>query len=122
MTTKTSSQTPSRSTLVFDQGYFNRFYGNQFTRVVEPVHYARIAKFITAYVGLLELPVTRILDVGAGQGLFQRKLSRQFPLACYLGIDVSDYACKTYGWRKASITGFATGQYDLVICHDVLST
>ena len=104
----------------FDAAYFRRFYGNPATRVASPVDYARMARFIGAYLEILQLPVSRILDAGAGSGQFQRALRRVLPAADYLGLDISSYACRRYGWTEASIAEFAKGRYDLVICNDVL--
>jgi SAM-dependent methyltransferase len=104
----------------FDAAYFARFYGTPSTRVAEPADSARIARFLAASAALLELPVHRILDVGAGTGRFRRPLLRAFPGARYEGTDVSPYACARYGWRCCSITDLARGSFDLVICHDVL--
>ncbi len=110
----------SPATLAFDQRYFKRYYASQATRVVEPAHYTRLARFIAAYLDLLECPVSQVLDAGAGAGLFLRHLRRHYRDASCLGIDVSEYACTRHGWIRASIAEFSRGQYDLVICHDVL--
>jgi SAM-dependent methyltransferase len=82
--------------------------------------YARMARFIGAYLDVLQLPVSSILDAGAGTGHFRSALRRRFPAADYLGLDISGYACARYGWTQASIANFAEGRFDLVICHDVL--
>ncbi len=103
----------------FDQAYFQRFYENPTTRVAAPADYGNLARFIAAYLRLLNLPVARILDVGAGVGGFQRPLVREFPGCEYQGIDVSQYACARYGWQQCSIVDFTQGHFDLVICHDV---
>jgi len=104
----------------FDQAYFTRFYRDPATRVAAPRDYARMARFVAAYLNLLELPVARILDAGAGVGHFRSALRRLYPAADYQGLDVSAYACRRYGWTEASIASFDRGRFDLVICHDVL--
>lgn len=104
----------------FDAAYFRRFYGSPATRVAARADYARMARFIGAYLDVLQLPVSSILDAGAGTGHFRSALRRRFPTADYLGLDISGYACARYGWTQASITNFDQGRFDLVICHDVL--
>lgn len=115
-----SRSSPPPAEDVFDASYFDRFYGRRATRVAEPADSTRLARFVAAYAALLELPVRRILDVGAGTGRFMRPLLRAFPGATYEGIDVSEYACTRHGWRRCSITDFEHGSFDLVICNDVL--
>ena len=104
----------------FDAAYFRRFYGDPTTRVAARADYARMARFIAAYLDVLQLPVSSILDAGAGTGHFRSALRRRFPAAGYLGLDISRYACARYGWTQASIASFDEGRFDLVICHDVL--
>lgn len=104
----------------FDRAYFERFYRDPATRVASRDDYRAMARFIGAYLNLLQLPVARILDVGAGVGYFRSALRRVYPAAEYRGLDISPYACRRYGWTQASIAGFETGRFDLVICHDVL--
>lgn len=104
----------------FGADYFHRFYGQRNTRVAEPADSVRLARFIAAYASMLEIPVRRILDVGAGTGRFRRPLLRAFPAARYDGIDVSEYACARHGWRCCSVTQLTRGSFDLVICNDVL--
>lgn len=116
---KSPASKPSAAA-AFDQHYFTHYYARPATRVVEPAHFARLARFIAAYLDLLECPVAQALDAGAGAGSLIRRLRRHYPQASFLGIDVSDYACTRHGWTRASIAEFSSGQYDLVVCHDVL--
>jgi len=104
----------------FGERYFQQFYGNRETRVSEPADSVRLGRFIAAYAGLLEFPVRSILDVGAGTGRFRRPLLRAFPGASYLGTDVSAYACAKYGWRHCSVLELDRGNFDFVMCNDVL--
>ena len=104
----------------FDRRYFARFYENPVTRVASSADYARLARFIAAYLAVLEIPVRRVLDLGAGTGQLLRALRRHYPHARVQGVDASEYACQRYGWRKASVAAFRSGQWDLVVCHDVL--
>ena len=104
----------------FDRRYFQRFYENPATRVAAADDYRRTAKFIAAYLAVLEISVTSILDLGAGTGRLLRALGRHFPDARRQGVDCSEYACQRYGWRRESVADFRAGRWDLVICHDVL--
>ncbi len=63
----------------------------------------------------------RVLDVGCGLGLWQQALQQHFPRASYQGVELSDYACKRYGWIKGSVVDYRTRHaFDLVICQGVL--
>ena len=104
----------------FDRRYFARFYEDPATRVASSADYARLARFIAAYLAVLEIPVRRILDLGAGTGQLLRALRRHYPQARLQGVDASGYACQRYGWRQASVASFRSSQWDLVICNDVL--
>ena len=105
----------------FDGGYFDRFYRHRRTRVAAPLDYVRRARLLAAYAELYQLKVRRVLDAGAGTGWFLRALDAAVPGMRGIGIDVSAYACETYGWRQASVTDYAADRpFDLVVCHDVL--
>ena len=105
----------------FDAGFYRRFYLDQRTRVVTPAEMARRADLVAAFVRHGELPVRRILDVGCGLGLMRDKLQRHFPKARYVGLEVSDYLCRKYGWVQGSAATFAADRpFDLVVCYDVL--
>lgn len=116
--------TPPRTaqpTRPFDAGFYRRFYLDQRTRVVTPAEMARRADFVAAFVRHGELPVRRILDVGCGLGLMRDPLQRHFPKARYVGLEVSDYLCRKYGWVQGSAATFAADRpFDLVVCYDVL--
>ena len=62
----------SRVRTTFDASYYERFYENPATRAATAHDAARHARFIAAYLKLLELPVRRILDVGCGLGRLLR--------------------------------------------------
>ncbi len=105
----------------FDERYFQRFYFSKRTRAVAPLEYLARARLLAAHAALHGLKVKRILDLGAGAGSFLRALDAVFPGARAVGVEVSDYACTRYGWRKSSITEFRDARpYDLVVCHDVI--
>lgn len=105
----------------FDAEYYRRYYFSPETRIAEPDYFDRLAAFLTAYVGVLDYPVTRVLDAGCGAGLLHAGLRRAWPDVAIDAFDASAWACATYGWQQSTIERFETDStYDLVICHDVL--
>lgn len=116
-----SAQSGRDAAARFDERYFERFYYSKRTRAVAPLEYLARARLLGAYAALHDLKIKRILDLGAGAGYFLRALDAVFPGAHTVGVEVSDYACARYGWRKSSITEFHDARpYDLVVCHDVI--
>jgi SAM-dependent methyltransferase len=108
------------ATSVFDSAYYKRFYLNPHTAVASPVEIRARAQLIAACMRYLDLPVRRILDAGAGTGDLRRPLLRSFKGARYVGLEVSDYLCKRYGWQRGSIADLRTRRrFDLVVCYDV---
>lgn len=103
----------------FGREFFRRFYQGR-RRVANPRDYQGRAHLLAGYSAFLQLPVRRILEVGAGAGFFARALKTVFPRAHYLGTEVSAYACQRYGWRAASVSSIQAQPFDLVVCHDVL--
>lgn len=104
----------------FDQQYYERFYADVQTRAVSPIEQQRQADFISAYLRYLDVPVTRILDIGCGLGVLLAQLSQHFPGAQTIGVEYSDYLCAEYGWQRGSVVDFQDQHSDLVICNDVL--
>ena len=106
----------------FDKNYYDRFYRNPKTRAVSPASAQRQAGFIASYLKYLELPVTRILDLGCGVGTTLRALGKAFPRARLHGVEYSEYLCRRYGWEQGSAADYhADEPYDLVLCNDVLA-
>jgi SAM-dependent methyltransferase len=106
----------------FDQAYYDRFYRNPRTRAVTPAAAGRQAGFIAAYLRYLDIPVTRILDIGCGTGTTLRALARAFPAARVHGVEFSDYLCSRYGWEPGSVVDYRSDlPWDLVVCNDVLA-
>ena len=65
--------------------------------------------------------VERVLDVGAGIGLWKEWFAEHMPEAHYQSIDVSDYACKRYGHKKRDISSWKSrSKFDLLVCQGVL--
>ena len=105
----------------FDRAYYERYYRNPRTRVYAAEDVDRLCGFVTAYCQHLRLPLRRVLDLGCGLGYWRDALAKRAPKARYTGVEVSDYLCEHYGWRKGSVVDFeANGSFDLVICQGVL--
>lgn len=105
----------------FDEQYYERFYRNALTRVATPQSVAKLAAFVCAYLKHLGQPVRTVADLGCGLGYWQAPLRRHFPRARYVGVEASDYLCRTYGWQQGSVVDFVAQEpFDLVICQGVL--
>jgi SAM-dependent methyltransferase len=105
----------------FDARYYRRFYLNPRTRAGTAHSAACQAAFIHAYLRYLEVPVTRVLDVGCGLGRHLRAFARLYPRARCVGVELSPYLCRRFGWRNGSAVDFRSRvPFDLVICSDVL--
>lgn len=105
----------------FDADYYARFYGDPATRVATSDDVARLGAFVAGYVGYLQLPIRRVLDMGCGVGHWQPVLAEHFPNANYTGVEVSEYLCKTYGFTRGSVDSYVgRGRFDLIVCQGVL--
>ena len=107
----------------FDEAYYQRFYFDKKTSVVDPAHAARLGAFVCSYLQYVRVPVQRVLDVGCGIGLWRDAIAQHFPQASYHGAEYSEYLCQRYGWEQGSVVDYAPadGQpFDLVICQGVL--
>ena len=105
----------------FNKEFFDRFYRRQKTRASGPDDFRKLSQFVLAYLEYIEVEVRSVLDLGCGLGRWKRALAAYDATIEYTGVDVSDYACQTYGWQRASVEDFrSTDTYDLVICQDVL--
>ncbi len=111
----------SADAATFDEAYYQRYYFNKKTSVVDPAHVDRLGAFVGAYLQYLRVPVRRVLDVGCGIGLWKGLIGRHFPEAVYQGVEISDYLCERYGWQRGSVVDYAAAEpFDLVICQGVL--
>lgn len=111
----------SASDDLFDEAYYERFYFNKKTSVVDPAHMERLGAFVCSYLQYLRVPVLRVLDVGCGIGLWREIMARHFPGASYHGVEYSPYLCERYGWERGSVIDFRADEpFDLVICQGVL--
>lgn len=105
----------------FDEAYYQRFYFDKKTSVVDPEHIERLGNFVCSYLKYLRVPVLRVLDVGCGIGLWKDVLQKQFPGCSYQGVEFSEYLCDRFGWQRGSVVDYqASEPYDLVICQGVL--
>ena len=105
----------------FDEAYYQRYYFDKKTSVVDPEHVERLGAFVCSYLQYLRVPVKRVLDVGCGIGLWQGPVARHFPGAAYHGVEVSEYLCGRYGWTRGSVVNYQSAEpFDLVICQGVL--
>jgi len=111
----------SASESVFDEAYYQRFYFNKKTSVVDPEHVERLGTFVCSYLQYLRVPVLRVLDVGCGIGLWRAVIAKHFPHASYHGVEYSEYLCGRFGWERGSVLDYrAKAPFDLVICQGVL--
>ena len=105
----------------FDEDYYQRFYFNSRTSVTSRAEMNARGRLIAGLCDHVGQPVKRILDAGCGVGLLRAPLKRAWPRSEYVGMEISQYLCKRYGWRHGGIQDLSTReQFDLVICYDVL--
>ena len=105
----------------FDRAYYERFYLRGRTRARVAAEASRTADLVFGAARHYEIEVRRILDLGAGTGLLLRALGRRFPRARCVGVELSPWAARRYGWIEASLLDFADPHgFDLVVCSDVL--
>jgi SAM-dependent methyltransferase len=109
------------TTASFDASYFRRYYESRRSRVYGTEQIAHLAQGITGFVHWFGGEIDRVLDVGAGTGLWRDWMAAHVPGARYRSIDVSEYACAKYGHEKRDIARWrAREKFDLIICHGVL--
>lgn len=111
----------SASESLFDEAYYQRFYFDKKTSVVDPGHVERLGTFVCSYLKYLRVPVKRVLDMGCGIGLWQGVMQQHFPQAKYQGVEFSPYLCERFGWQQGSVVDYrAAKPFDVVICQGVL--
>lgn len=113
----------------YDRAYFDRWYRDPGSRVVDGRALARKARLaLSAAEYLLERPVRTVLDVGCGEGGWGRALRRLRPRIRYTGVDGSAYVVRRFGASRNIVRGTVgtldtlplAGPFDLVVCCDVL--
>jgi len=105
----------------FDASYFRRFYESRRSRVYGSEQIDHLARGVTGFVQWFGGEIERVLDVGAGTGLWRAWFRANLPNAQYHSIDVSEYACKRFGHERRDISAWrGRRKFDLVICQGVL--
>ena len=106
---------------LFDEAYYQRYYFDKKTSVVDPEHVQRLGAFVCSYLQFIRVPVRRVLDVGCGIGLWRDVVKRHYPHAEFHGVEYSEYLCGRFGWERGSVVDYkASSPFDLVICQGVL--
>ena len=109
---------PTRS---FDASYFRRFYESRSSRVYGGEQIDHLARGVTGFVRWFGGDLERVLDVGAGTGLWHAWFSANLPDVRYRSIDVSEYACEKYGHERRDISRWrGREKFDLIVCQGVL--
>src|SRR2546427_2320582 len=91
----------------FDEAYYQRYYFDKKTSVVDTEHVNRLGAFVCSYLSYVRVPVRRVLDVGCGIGLWREAVQRHFPGASYHGVEFSEYLCGRFGWERGSVVDYA---------------
>lgn len=108
-------------TVAFDEAYFRKFYESRRSRVYSAEQVDHLARGVTGFVHWFGGDLESVLDVGAGTGLWGEWFKANMPEVGYRSIDVSDYACATYGHEKRDISAWRSREkYDLLVCQGVL--
>jgi hypothetical protein len=105
----------------FDARYFRRFYESSRSRVYDGTHIDHLARGVTGFVQWFGGEIERVLDVGAGTGLWGAWFRANMPAVRYRSVDVSEYACEKYGHECRDISKWRSrGKHDLLVCQGVL--
>ena len=108
-----------QSAVRFGADYYRRFYGRG------GVHDRRTIGFLATAVHNMcawwGVTPRSVFDVGAGPGLWRDWYRNNHPRVKVTSIDISDYACRTYGHQRRDIaTWRPPREFDLTVCHGVL--
>ncbi len=105
----------------FDANYYARFYEDPATLVYSAADHAPLATYVFAFAAWNQIPIQRVLDIGAGIGLWKNWIAENRPDADYEGTEVSRVMCQRHGYRHCDITTWRSRKkYDLIICQGVL--
>ena len=105
----------------FDDAYYERFYLNPKTRVYGPDEHQHLAQYVFSFAAWNLIRIDKVLDVGAGIGLWRDWIEKQAPKVDYTGIEYSRAMCQQHGFTRADIATYRSKQrYDLIICQGVL--
>ncbi|MCL2725321.1 MAG: class I SAM-dependent methyltransferase [Polyangiaceae bacterium] len=106
---------------IFNAAYYRRYYGDRRTRVHGATEVARLCTAVTSLLDWWQFPIDTVLDVGAGVGVWRDWFSKRRPKTKYRSIEISRYACETYGHELRDIARWRDpAAYDLVVCQGVL--
>jgi hypothetical protein len=104
----------------FDEAYYRRHYAGR-ARVHSAREIARLAEGVTGLAAWLGLEVERVLEAGAGQGLWRDWFRRHRPRVRCRSVDASPYACRRYGHERRDLSRWCSRErHDLVVCQSVL--
>lgn len=104
----------------FGARYYARYYRGP-GRVSSAREVGHLARAICALAAYHRQPLERVLDVGAGPGLWRDWFRRHQPRTGYRSVDVSRHACLRYGHERRDIARWrARERFDLVVCQGVL--
>ena len=105
----------------FDAAYFRRFYESRRSRVYGSSEIDHLARGVTGFVRWFGGEIEKVLDVGAGTGLWKDWFQRNMPEVRYRSLDVSAYACERYGHERRDISAWrGREKFDLVVCQGVM--
>lgn len=103
----------------FDSGYYARFYGKDGAHDEERIHY--LATAVHNMCSWWGITIDTVFDIGAGMGMWRDWYNTNHPDVRVRSIDVSAYACETWGHERRNIAEWKPREkFDLVICHSVL--
>ncbi len=107
--------------MAFDADYYQRYYESGATRVYGPAEIAHLARGVTGMIDWFGAPLGRVLDVGAGTGLWRDWFAAHRKEAAFMSSDVSAYACERYGHEQHDIARWRSDEeFDLIVCQGVL--
>jgi predicted TPR repeat methyltransferase len=107
--------------VAFDASYFRKYYESRRSRVYGEEQIDHLARGVTGFVQWFGGSIERVLDVGAGTGLWGAWFRAKMPEVEYRSIDVSDYACEKYGHERRDIAEWRSrSKFDLIVCQGVL--
>lgn len=105
----------------FDEAYYQRFYEDPKTRVVEPDDHAALCEFVFAFARYNHVEIKSVLDIGAGVGHWRKWLEKHQTSAKYVGTEVSAAMCKKYGLLQKDIARWRDRKkHDLIVCQGVM--
>ena len=84
---------------VFDAEYYARFYEDPKTRVYSAEEHHHLAQYVFSFARWNQLELGRVLDVGAGIGLWRDWIAEHSPKSKYTGTEVSEVMAQRHGER-----------------------